>query len=67
LALAVNVSVELVPVTVMGLKPAVTPAGSVGAERVTAPLKPFVRLTVTVRFALPPAVTAAEDGQTVME
>lgn len=52
-AVAVSVSV-LVPVVLVGLKDAVTPAGKPAADRLTLPLNPLSGLTVMVLVPLAP-------------
>lgn len=52
-AFAVNVAM-LVLVVLLGLKDAVTPAGSPEADKLTPALKPFCEVTSTVTLPLPP-------------
>ena len=59
LAASVNV---LVAVVFAGLKDAVTPAGRPDATRLTVPLKPCCRVTVTVPVALPPCFMPMVSG-----
>src|ERR1041385_5728102 len=52
---AVSVSVELpAPVTLGGLKLALTPAGRPDTINATLPLKPFVAVTLTVKLVFVP-------------
>lgn len=65
-AAAVNVSVlPADPVTVAGLKLAVTPAGNPLALRVTALLKPLMAETVTLLAAVVPCMTVVPEAETV--
>jgi hypothetical protein len=57
----VNV-VEPEPVTVVGLKPPVTPAGNPDTPKLTVPPKPLSAVTVTVYAVLAPSPTLAELG-----
>lgn len=50
------------PVTVVGLKAAVTPAGNPETVKPTVPVKPESAPTVMVDVALPPAATVTEAG-----
>src|SRR5262245_52210008 len=60
---AVNVTVLVAPVAGLGLAVTVTPAGWPLAARVTAPVKPPVRVMVTVLVAAaPPCVTLTAAG-----
>jgi hypothetical protein len=60
--LAVNVKV-LDPAVLAGLKEAVTPLGKLDADKLTLPLKPFCRVTVTVLVPLAPCVTVTLLGE----
>jgi len=64
--LAVSVSV-LVPVVLVGLKDAVTPAGNPDADKLTLPVKPLVGLTVIVLVPLPPCATVTLVGEAESE
>jgi hypothetical protein len=59
--------VEPEPLTVVGVKVGVAPAGRPDTPKLTVPLKPFVALVVTVYETLLPAVTVAEAGETPTE
>ena len=52
------------PVTESGLKPAVAPAGSPLAAKLTVPPKPFDGVIVAVYVVLEPVVTEREPGVT---
>lgn len=56
---AVKVSVDVVPVTETGLNVAVTPLGKPVTARLTAPVKPPVRVMVTVLAPVPPCCSVA--------
>lgn len=60
--LAVSVSV-LVPVVLVGLNAAVTPAGKPDADKLTVPLKPLSALTVMVLVPLTPWTMAKLLGE----
>jgi hypothetical protein len=60
-AAAVNVNV-LVEVAGFGLKPAVTPDGSVPVLKLTLPLKPLIGVIVIVLVAVWPCMTLTEPG-----
>src|SRR6185369_3266577 len=58
---------EPLAVTVLGLKPALTPEGSPLTLNPTVPVNPFTAVTVAVYGALPPAATDTLDGVTANE
>ena len=63
---AVNVRVlPAEPVTEVGLKAAVTPAGRPLALKVTVPLKPLKGETVTLLVAVVPCMTVAPEAETL--
>jgi len=63
IVLAVSVRVDVVPVTGLGLKPAVTPAGSPVALSRTEPVKPLSRDKVIVLVPEPPVRTVTVVGE----
>jgi hypothetical protein len=64
----VRVSVEEAAVAGLGLKAPVVPAGRPETDRVTAAVKPPVRVMSTVYVAVPPVLgTLTEGGVTEME
>jgi hypothetical protein len=58
---------EPLPVTVPGLKAAVTPAGNPLTLNPTLPANPFTAATVTVYVVFPPAITVRLAGVAVSE
>jgi len=63
--LAASVSV-LVPVAGFGLNVAVTPLGRPVAEKVTAPVKPFCPVIVSVAVPLLPCATDREEVEVLI-
>ena len=55
------------PVTEVGLKLPVAPAGSADTPKLTAPLKPLTAVTITVYDVAPPAITVWDAGDTLIE
>ena len=67
-AVEVPVAAEAVAdnVNALPVKTAVTPAGKLDADSVTAPLNPFKSETVTVPLAVPPSTRLIVEGEGVM-
>jgi hypothetical protein len=61
LLVADSVSV-LTPVVLLGLKEAVTPRGSLAADKLTAPVNPFCGVMLIVEVTLPPRARLSEFG-----